>query len=923
MIWLTLCAIVAWPAWTGGAPGNEGLLVPGGTARLLRVAGVQAPVEPARALLIVVRALHRTRSISPEAGPSWEVRKHLEAAASAKSGGDYVPALLPPAMWEQAVFGEKVGAANLVARILADREAALLYHGLFSLDEETLAFFVDHPSLVSTIYRHDAGAFAAFADAVAVHDGRVSLPGGPSSAGRLEALVRAPAADPEAFITRLLQRDQGRLAWLFHTIERLDSVHQAFALGRGPEDLLSLHASFSAFDDGWSITDTPFSRYAFVDASMILQRIAVTPEGEMAMPAEREFWQAVFHNRRAFTGSQVGPSPPPSADRVTGAWLIDRFKDTPESLRRVHLDSVLFAQRLCAAAARASVSIDTSSLVETLSAFPEYPALIVTLERMGFTEPRDYALAVRAAAALTARFDAPQQSLRLAMFQGAIALIARMHEVGTLNTGAARDLCLNLFPLASSDGTRFPEAMVHWIETALLPALPSGTAAQADGAEARLTDALAGLSIKRPAPIIEWEGNRYRVDLAAAESVRLHRILRKLGGADLDDVLELGRINSRIMAPSSSAADVQAGASRLLELVPSLIGSGSSTLFGFPVSATRDALLTRVRQLSAGRADRKSADTRRSLTGALAIGLADMLASRVYAVAIGDPDASLLMAEDAARHHDFASGAAPPQGLWAVAAVRRTEAGSAAGGSLLALERALARYWLRPTTLAAPATRPLLWEQVLGFAETVAAFNPGELSDENRDALVAALRRGRDRLAAVAARPDDVDRLAAGAGVEGWRRRLIRLAATADPGAVAGYFSLGEVLRIGLDGSAAPDLDAWGPSLRSIDGSLDRRLPVRLDWDEMASRPTTELLSTRIADPQLRVAEWLAELKLPAVLAPGIMAYAMWDLVMNAQMADRDDWLSVLRAAQQLPADRMANYVSALTADGPLVPVAK
>jgi hypothetical protein len=148
----------------------------------------------------------------------------------------------------------------------------------------------------------------------------------------------------------------------------------------------------------------------------------------------------------------------------------------------------------------------------------------------------------------------------------------------------------------------------------------------------------------------------------------------------------------------------------------------------------------------------------------------------------------------------------------------------------------------------------------------------------------------------------------------------MRLAAAADPAAVVGYFSLGEVLGLGLDGSAAPDLDAWGPSLRSIDGSLERQLPVRLDWHEMAGRPTTDLLSTRIADLQLRVAEWQAELRLPAVLAPGIMAYATWDLVMNAPMADRDDWLGVLRT----PADRQIAWpATPLTADGPLVPVAK
>jgi hypothetical protein len=43
---------------------------------------------------------------------------------------------------------------------------------------------------------------------------------------------------------------------------------------------------------------------------------------------------------------------------------------------------------------------------------------------------------------------------------------------------------------------------------------------------------------------------------------------------------------------------------------------------------------------------------------------------------------------------------------------------------------------------------------------------------------------------------------------------------------------------------------------------------------------------------------------------------------MNTRMAHQDDWLAVARAAQAVPADRMADYVSALTADGPLVPLA-
>jgi hypothetical protein len=348
------------------------------------------------------------------------------------------------------------------------------------------------------------------------------------------------------------------------------------------------------------------------------------------------------------------------------------------------------------------------------------------------------------------------------------------------------------------------------------------------------------------------------------------------------------------------------------------------TLFGLDVAPERDAMLARALELARGSITPKARGLGPVLAKELAIVLADVLAAHVYAVAIGDPDASLLLGESPARRHDFALREPSPGGPWAVTTVQQQTAGSATGGSLLALERALARYRLRPTALVPPAVRPLLWEnEVQGLAESVTALDPLRLTDQGRDVIVAALRRGRDLLAAAASRPDDIDRLAAAAGVEGWRRRLMRLAAASDPATVAGYFSLVEVLGLGLAGSAAPDLDGWGPSMRPIDGSLEQRLPLRLHWRAMAGYPGLNLLSTRVADLQLRVAEWLAERQLPAALAPGVMAFAMWDLVMNTQMADSDDWIPVFRAVQGVSPDRIGDYVAALAADGPLVPATK
>jgi hypothetical protein len=918
---LCLQLIVVPPAWARGPSGSGDLLVPGGTARLLRVVGVRAPVEPDRAFIVLVRLLHP----APPA-LALAIQAHLASAARAKDDGDRVPALLPHAVWERAVFGEKTGADELAARILGDREAALLYYGLFSLDDETLAFLVDHPSLISAIYRRDAAPFAASADAISVHAGRVTPSGGASSAEGWESLVGASTADPEEFIVKLLRRDRGRLAWLFATIGRLDPEHQAFAIGRGRDDLKSLYASFAGFDDGWHIFETPFRRWASVDPAMILQRVAVTPAGEMAPPRQRVFWQAVFEDRRAVGNLGAGTSAGEGAAEVTSAWLIDNFRAIPASARRARLDSVLFAQRIFADAARERASIDaeSDSLSETLSAFPTHQALIVTLERMGLTGPLDYQRAVQAAKALTAGFGPFQQALRLATFQGVLALIARLHAVGVLSSETARELCRSLFSLASSDETSYPGEMARWIESALLARLSPGPAAVPDSAEARLIEALAGVSIERPTPIIDWEGHPYRVDIARAEQTRLRRIRRKQGGCDLDGALELGRIISRMTGAASSADDARTDASQLLERVPTLITGGRAALFGFEIAGTRDEMLTRARQISEGRGDPKSEVTRRRLATGLAVVLADVLASHVYAVALGDPDAPLLLAENPARRHDFALQAVSERGPWLVARITRVGSASAASGSLLALERALARHWLRATTLASPVARPVLWEHdVQGLGESVAALNPFQLTDQGRDALADALRRGRDRLSDAAGRPSDIDHLAEMAGVEGWRRRLIRRAAVADPGEVAGYLSLGEVLGLGLAGPVPPDLEAWGLSMRALDGSLEQRLPCRLEWHEMAGRPGRELLSARVADLQLRVAEWLAEQKLPAVLAPGIMSYAMWDLAMSTQMADEDDWLAVVRAAQAVSAGRMVDHVSALTSSGPLLPVVR
>ena len=71
----------------------------------------------------------------------------------------------------------------------------------------------------------------------------------------------------------------------------------------------------------------------------------------------------------------------------------------------------------------------------------------------------------------------------------------------------------------------------------------------------------------------------------------------------------------------------------------------------------------------------------------------------------------------------------------------------------------------------------------------------------------------------------------------------------------------------------------------------------------------------------MRVAEVLAELGLPGALAPAIVAYAMQDVVDLAQPAFFDDWGAFQRTARDLPRDRVIDYISAVAADGVLIPL--
>jgi hypothetical protein len=872
-------------------PDDERMSVPGGTATLLKAARITARVESPRAWLVLARALHG--GLPPDGSPFRvaSIEPYLaDGARREDSETDQVPALLPRAVWEQAVFGRPVDPAQLAFSILRDRRAALLYTGLFSLDPETLAYFAAHPSLVSSIYSDHSGPFAAFAESLTVRAAQVVLPDGASRTREWEQLVGAPAGEPDRFIPALLGRDGGRLAWLFDTLASLGAARRMFALQGGLE---GLYGAFALEQVPVDFSLRPFTRPP-IDLTILLRTIDVASDGTLAPPRDALLWNRVF--------SAGGPVV--TGTEVNTGWLLRSFASVPVRERRLRLDTLLFAQRVFPSRSGAALSRPAQDLLaQALSAYRGHSALMLTLEGLGFTDPLDFVNAARAADGLASGIDRSRASLRLATFQGALAVVARLHEVDTIDERSARNLALALIKLPTSDPQGYSDSVARWIESLVLPSLSGTRGPAAADAEQRLLDGLAGIGDGRALPVITWEDQTYRVDIAAGERSRLRRIRDRQGGNDLTTVLHLRQMKTQ--------GDPNL-ASTLSGIISRLGLRDARTLFA-----------------ASGAAAGSEAKGGGAKTGARVdqgsnwqeVLLAELMASYAYAIAIGDPDSPLLLAGNPARVHDFDIG-----GSGSCLLARSVRAGSQLimRGSLLGLDRALAVSSLRQATLNAPAVAPNLGQVDLqGIAESVAAMNPFRLEDGGRDALAAALRRGRERIATAAHDRSDIDALAEHAGVERWRRRLMRLAAGGGDAAVMQYWSLGEVCGVGQMDTIAADPRGWGVAQRLRDGSWEQALPVRLSVHDLGGRLGMGLLSAQSADLQLRVVEWLAELKLPAGLAPGVLRAAAWDLAMNTQMADLDDWLALIRTAQALPADRMADHVSALTSDGPLVPVAQ
>ena len=502
------------------------LPVDGGLDEVARAAGLEPGLPAWRVLYEACRRRHGLWG--EDAGSSSG-----DAAAAPRAGP--VPLPLAPSFWRGLLRdGATVEDGKLAFAILGDRRAALFYRGLAGLDEETLAALATDLDGLRRIERRYADVFGAFGSRFAVRGGVVSVPGGPEAEAIWQAFVAESPRAPLRFLSRLLEKGDGRLAFLYDSLARLDLPRQRLALGLpsapgsdAADPLRALYKVFAADVAWWRNGRGAFAR-SEADAARVLREVRLAEDGTIAAPSSRAFWAAVF-DVKPVTPEEIRASP-----RADIAWLAGKIGSGDPGWRRLRLEQLAFAQRVFGASAETA----PKEAQQALEGLVDLRTLVLSLERFGSTDPAFYAAAVAGARSALV-FQVPEDLARAhAGFQGALGVIDRARFGGALDTAAAEGLVRSLVQVPLPNVVPWERGLGGWVAQTLVPTLARAVGADAADPDQVLLRAIAGVSLERPAsPVFDWEGLWYRAQPERSELRRLEGVRRRQARQSLREVL--------------------------------------------------------------------------------------------------------------------------------------------------------------------------------------------------------------------------------------------------------------------------------------------------------------------------------------------------------------------------------------------------
>jgi len=891
--------------------------------------GDTLPPDRGQFLLEFIRRSHNLPflgKVDTRIGPIRALASYLDGAVFIPSSENTLPLPLSPDFWTDVVFERRVTSGALLSAIVQSRDASLLYLGLLSLDDETRRWIGEHRQLIGDVLPH-AAAFVAVAPGLRIVGSDLRLPGDDAARPIWEGLVGRPAKDVAGFIRALVTQGDGRMAYFVGAVSRLTppQMRLAFELdsaeaGARLDAARHLYGVFERLAPGWKIAERAFQRPP-LDPGLLISDLRIGADGAPRLPGTRRFWTAVFtDNAGRVRGERDDEARAVTEDRpVDFAWLCEQvFAGEPGDQRRRYY-SVLYASRVLDRLTAENVR----DAIEAVRAAIRYPALVIALERAQVADLGTIAAASRRAAQISSLSDDARMERALAQFQGIISLLTRAATRGSLSPETLTAWVTSLSAIEPNDRSGYDGSLIAWLDEHLRGLAPAPDGSPASVTDRALLTLVAGPALATP-PIVDWEGTRYRVDLTKAEIFRIESLLGESPAPYLSSARTLKELADALASPTIAK-------DRLREYAAAF--DRASRAAGLDIAEEWDEAEVRGRYRdTAATIERVAHDSDLQAASRLAPPLrllADDLAARglitlTYAVGMGQHDRAAISAGEAARRHDFGVRTVVGRRLapWLPPVAGTGARGWRVQGALMNLEVALAEFLLLPMSSRPPTRRPSLNDDDRRvMTEAAAVFRSGLLTDQDRDRIVEAMQKGRARVAGIKL-PAEAARLAEEMELSPMRRTLLPWIVKHDPARLVPFFSPSELFRLGSgDGAVAGRFDAWGVLAQPRLGCLCQQLLTRRPWEDFAGRWNSGILASGFPDLNLRLAELLAELHMPATLLGPVLWSASLDFINNVSSRDQDDHRALVEFVQTLRADRLELYLALLTTDGPLVPM--
>jgi hypothetical protein len=122
-----------------------------------------------------------------------------------------------------------------------------------------------------------------------------------------------------------------------------------------------------------------------------------------------------------------------------------------------------------------------------------------------------------------------------------------------------------------------------------------------------------------------------------------------------------------------------------------------------------------------------------------------------------------------------------------------------------------------------------------------------------------------------------------------------------------------------LGGLQPSPRSSWGAA-QPLNACLCHAIPVRSVQD-VGYAGDHEAIATTFIEAVIRVTLELQKRSAPAALAPGVLMLVISDVIESALLAHPTDVRGLIAAVEGIPTTRFDDYIAAIAARGPLVPV--